>query len=144
MILATVFLLSVIALLVAEWNESRVAIAISKLSASTTFVLSALSLGATESLYGQIMLAGLVLCWLGDAFLLSSGQSKGFELGIGSFLLGHLAYSAAFSQLGIDGTGLFASGLLMGGFALAASRRARPSEPSPVTSTTQRPSSSER
>ena len=43
---------------------------------------------------------------VGDACLLSVGRSTEFRIGIGTFLLAHLAYAVAFSQLGLDPTGL--------------------------------------
>jgi len=128
-LLVVVGLLAVIGLLSAEWAESRTGIAITKMTASTCFVLMALASGALASTYGRILLAGLLLCWIGDALLLSSGTSKTFEFGIGAFLLGHLAYVAAFFDLGLDSSGLFVGGVFMGTLALAATRWLRPHLP---------------
>jgi uncharacterized membrane protein YhhN len=89
----------------------------------------ALASGALESTYGQILLAGLALCWIGDACLLSLGQSTGFLVGIGAFLLGHAVYAIAFYQLGFDPTGLIIGGVLVGGLALIALRWLRPNVP---------------
>lgn len=128
-LISVIMLAAVAGLLAAEWAGSRFAIVATKMTAATTFIVAALFLGALSSVYGHILLAGLAFCWLGDAFLLSPGQSAGFQLGIGSFLLGHLAYAAAFFQLGIDPFGLLAGGLVMSGGAVAALRWLRPHVP---------------
>jgi uncharacterized membrane protein YhhN len=129
MILIVVMVSAVACLLAAEWAEAKFAIGVTKMTAATTFIVVSLSCGALESTYGQILLAGLSLCWLGDACLLSPGQSIGFQLGIASFLLGHFAYAAAFFELGMDPIGLSAGGLLMSGFAVGTLRWLRPYVP---------------
>lgn len=100
-------------LLVCEFRGFRPGIAVAKLSASTAFVGLALTLGALDSLIGQIVLVGLVLCWLGDALLIPAGQSRWFQLGIGSFLLGHVAYAIAFLTWAIRDVALALGGLGM-------------------------------
>ena len=112
-----VCLVGLSALVLAEWFDSAWARAAGKLTASSGFVWAAIAWGALESPYGQWMLAGLVLCWLGDALLLPAGQTVWFQLGIGSFLLGHVAYAAAFVGLGVDPA---ASGAAVAGVAAAA------------------------
>jgi uncharacterized membrane protein YhhN len=130
MILALVMIASVAGLLAAEQAGSRIAIAVAKMTAASTFVAMALASGATTSTYGQILLGGLLLCWLGDALLLSPGRSAAFQLGIGAFLLGHLAYAAAFFVMGIDPVGVLVGGLVIGCFAWATLRWLRPHLPS--------------
>jgi uncharacterized membrane protein YhhN len=129
MILIALMVSAVAALLAAEWAESRIAICTAKMIAASTFVVVALSAGALGSTYGQILLVGLVLCWIGDALLLSPGQSTPFQLGIASFLLGHLAYAVAFFWIGIDPFGFLAGGLLISGGGAAALRWLRPHVP---------------
>ncbi|HOZ46046.1 MAG TPA: lysoplasmalogenase, partial [Candidatus Hydrogenedentes bacterium] len=63
------------------------------MSASTAFVATGLAAGALRSWYGRSMLAGLVLCWLGD--YLGPGN---FMLGAAAFLIGHVMFIAAFMQ----------------------------------------------
>ncbi|MBE2263882.1 MAG: lysoplasmalogenase [Burkholderiaceae bacterium] len=75
-----------------EWPAGRV---IAKLTASSCFVGVAVSLGAQQSIYGQLILGALVLGWLGDALLLSRAP-KAFMGGLGAFLLSHLLFAAAF------------------------------------------------
>ncbi len=120
---------AVAALLAAEWAESNIAKAASKMAAASAFIAMALAAGALQTDYGRILLAGLALCWLGDACLLSRGRSTGFLLGIAAFLLGHLFYAGAFFRLGLDPFGLFAGAAVMGAFALLSLRWLRPHVP---------------
>ncbi|MCA9708144.1 MAG: acyl-CoA dehydrogenase family protein [Myxococcales bacterium] len=83
----------------AELGERTLAQRVAKPLASTGFVLVALAAGATGSPYGQWVLAALVLSWVGDVCLLSS-RSGWFLAGLGAFLLGHVAFGAAFWTLG--------------------------------------------
>jgi uncharacterized membrane protein YhhN len=118
----SVCILAVVALVAAERSKNRTGIAIAKMSAASAFIALALAGGAFDSSYGEILLAGLTLCWIGDACLLSKGQSTGFLAGIAAFLLAHLAYAIAFSRLGLDPIGLAAGGLVMVGFAVVVLR----------------------
>lgn len=107
-----------IALVSAESREWRLGRAIFKVMASTAFVLLALQLGATGSRYGQLVLAGLVLSWVGDVLLLSQ-RSRLFLLGIGSFLLAHVAFAVAFAQFPLSGAALALGLAAMTGVGLA-------------------------
>ncbi len=70
-----------------------------KLLASTAFVALAVHAGGLASLYGRLILAGLVLSWFGDMFL--TGQSReAFLAGLAAFLLAHVAYVSAFVARG--------------------------------------------
>ncbi|MDE1947355.1 MAG: lysoplasmalogenase [Burkholderiales bacterium] len=88
--------LAVAGLLHAERHDRRRARAVFKLAASTAFVLLALSLHATASAYGQVVLLALALSWIGDACLLAE-RDAWFLAGLGAFLLAHIAFSAAFA-----------------------------------------------
>jgi uncharacterized membrane protein YhhN len=81
--------------------DQRLIAAGAKLVASTSFVSLAICAGAFGSRYGMIILAGLVLSWFGDAFLIGTSQ-RWFLLGLASFLLAHVAYVTAFATAGID------------------------------------------
>ena len=83
------------ALLWAELKLSRLGIWLAKPIASTLFVITALLSGALASSYGQLILLGLLLSWLGDVFLIPKRQLF-FIAGLGSFLLAHVAFSGAF------------------------------------------------
>ena len=95
-------LVSVAGLVFAHFRASRTGVIVFKVIAASCFVWAAIGWGALSGEYGRVLLAGLVLCWFGDVFLLSSGQSTGFKLGIAAFLLGHVAYGVAFAGLGIN------------------------------------------
>lgn len=127
MVAAIVVSVSAVAcLLVAEWSGAKLVKVAAKMSAASAFLAMALACGALEWRYGQLLFAGLVLCWIGDACLLSSGRSKGFLAGIAAFLLGHVVYAIAFCQLGLNTTALFVSALVLGGLAAATLRWLRP------------------
>lgn len=74
--------------------------AVSKPFASAGFIVAAFGFGALDSLYGRIILLGLVLGAVGDVCLLSN-EKKLFLAGLVAFLFGHIAYVVAFCSLGI-------------------------------------------
>ncbi len=82
-------------LLWAELQGSRLGIWLAKPLASSRFIVTALLAGAVDSSYGQLILLGLCLSWLGDVFLIPKPRVY-FIVGLGSFLLAHLAYVGAF------------------------------------------------
>jgi uncharacterized membrane protein YhhN len=75
--------------------------AVAKLVASSGFVMLAIHGGGMRSNYGRLILLGLTFSWIGDAALIGETQSR-FLLGLGAFLVAHLAYVAAFVVLGIS------------------------------------------
>lgn len=93
--------LATLALLVAEWRDSQGGRMGIKPLASAGFVAAALAQGATASSYGQALLAALVFSWLGDVLLIPRSR-RAFRAGILAFLLGHLAFVAAFLHRGVD------------------------------------------
>jgi len=104
---------AVAALLFAEHRGSRSGLWLTKPAASLAFVWAALAAGALESTYGQLVLVGLVLCLLGDVFLIPQAQPAAFRAGLFAFLAGHLAYSAAFLTRPLDPMGLAAGAVLL-------------------------------
>lgn len=74
---------------------------VSKLTASSALLAVAFKAGALRSRYGRILLIGLGLSWLGDAFLLGNTE-QWFLFGLISFLLAHAAYIVAFLVRGIS------------------------------------------
>lgn len=64
-------------------------------------VVTALVLGATDTTAGLWLLVALVLGLAGDVFLLGDSDTR-FQLGLGAFLLGHLAFLVSFTRLGLD------------------------------------------
>lgn len=95
----TVGFIALLGLLFAEYREHFLGRAICKTTASSCFVLLAVSLGATNSFYGQLLLSAMLLCWLGDVLLIKVGQGALFMAGIAAFLFGHVLYAFAFWQL---------------------------------------------
>ena len=106
-------------LLAAEQRRAQRAVWLAKPLASTGFVALALARGAGASGYGRLVLAALVLGWLGDVLLIPKGAKRAFAAGLASFLLGHLAFAVAFVVRGV------AAGWLAGG-ALGAAAVALP------------------
>lgn len=88
-------------LLVAETRGRALAARLLKLLASAGFVATALVAGALGTAYGRWVLAGLLLCLIGDLFLLSRRMDL-FRAGLFSFLMGHLAYAGAFIIRGVE------------------------------------------
>ncbi|MBM4362790.1 MAG: lysoplasmalogenase [Deltaproteobacteria bacterium] len=91
--------LATAALVAAEGRGSFVGRAVTKPLASTGFLLAAVGAGALDSSAGRAVLAALALSFLGDVLLIPSAT---FLLGLGAFLLGHLAFAVAFVLRGVD------------------------------------------
>jgi uncharacterized membrane protein YhhN len=87
----------------AEYKEWRLSIAVTKLAASTGFLLVAVFAGALELDWGRWLLLGLALSFVGDACLLGRGRSI-FLAGLVAFLLGHVSYCVAFGVHGVSWT----------------------------------------
>lgn len=82
-------------LLIMEVREAKVPALIFKSLLSALFVATAVMVADFESAYSRVMLAGLSLCFVGDVLLALEGP-KAFLAGLVAFLLGHVAYTAAF------------------------------------------------
>ena len=95
-------------LLLGQARDERRLIWISKPLAAACFLWAAIAWGALESAYGVTILAGLALCAVGDVALIPRGRAHAFLVGIGAFLLGHVAYAVAFARQG------FAPGAALG------------------------------
>ena len=91
-------------LLLAEAQRRQRLRAISKTGASLLFIMLAIVCGAQNSLFGSIILIGLIFSAIGDVALLSS-RAPMFLVGMGAFTVGHLAYGAAFITTGPEFTG---------------------------------------
>ena len=85
----------------AERWRWRVGSAFFKMAASTAFVVLAAVSGAAASVYGRLLIAALVFCWVGDLFLLSTKRTH-FLIGTAAFLFGHVAFAAAFASQPIN------------------------------------------
>jgi len=104
---------AVAGLLRAEYRGSRRGLWVAKPVASLAFIWAGIAAGALDSTYGQLLLAGLVLCLLGDLLLIPLDRPAVFRAGVFAFLAGHVAYSAAFVTRPLDPFGLLAGGVLL-------------------------------
>jgi uncharacterized membrane protein YhhN len=102
--------------LAGEYRLNTLVSAAGKLVAASAYLGAAWSLGAAGMLYGQVLLAGMALCWLGDLFLVSRDSRRLFLAGLVSFLLGHIVYIGAFAVRGISLPALLGAGLVMAVF----------------------------
>lgn len=96
-----VYVLSLYAVLVAaltaaEVLEKPIAQRVLKPAAALGFIAIALLMDILSTLYGQLILLGLVACAFGDVFLLSRHSQRLFLAGMMAFALGHFAYLTAF------------------------------------------------
>ncbi|MCC6641994.1 MAG: lysoplasmalogenase [Deltaproteobacteria bacterium] len=95
-------LVALAALLLSRWRGSQPGAWIAKPLASAGFVAAALAAGATQTPYGRLVLAALVLSWLGDVLLIPKQVKTAFLAGLLAFLLGHVAFAAAFVVRGVS------------------------------------------
>jgi len=75
--------------------------AVAKIAASSGFLALAYFSGALKSAYGRLLLLGLALSFLGDAFLIGDSR-QAFLAGLAAFLLAHVAYIVAFAVKGVS------------------------------------------
>jgi uncharacterized membrane protein YhhN len=85
----------------ATWGP--IALAVTKLAASSGFLMVAVSAGALDHDWGRWLFAGLALSFIGDACLLGHGKPL-FLAGLVAFLLGHVSYCVAFVVHGYVGS----------------------------------------
>jgi len=119
---AWITIAATLALLVAEWRDSRAGVWIAKPLAAIGFVWAAIAWGAFDSAYGVWILAGLVLSALGDVLLIPRGAKAFFLAGLVSFLLGHLAYTGAFALRGLEVRAMAAAAAPVAGIGMLALR----------------------
>ena len=112
--------------LAGERYSNRPAGAAGKLIAASAYIAAALSMGAAGTTYGQILLLGMALCWMGDLLLVSNNSQRLFLLGLTSFLLGHVAYIGSFAARSVSLPIVLGSGLVMAVFAWAVLRWLKP------------------
>ncbi|MCC6694505.1 MAG: lysoplasmalogenase [Candidatus Hydrogenedentes bacterium] len=72
-----------------------------KMAASTCFIATAWLAGARQTVYGKVLLTGLIFSWFGDYFLIGGSQER-FLAGLVSFFLAHVAYCVAYYVRGTD------------------------------------------
>jgi len=118
--------LGVIVSLTGERRSNVTIGALGKLTAATSYIALALSLGALATGYGRALLAGMAFCWMGDLLLVSNRSRKLFLLGLASFLLGHIAYIGAFAVRGVSFATVLGAGVAMAIFGWAVLRWLNP------------------
>ena len=96
--------LATIGLVVCDLRGWKLGRAVLKTCAATGFLLTAWAAGAFASAYGRWVFAALLFSWVGDVALLARESPKLFLVGLGSFLLGHVAYAVGFAVRGVDTT----------------------------------------
>ena len=101
--LSAAMLILAMAYVYAEYRNNLPLVWVTKIGASTAFLVLAWQQGATDSSYGQWILISLCCSWLGDVLLIPR-QDAIFKIGIFSFFLAHVGYIVAFTCLGIDPT----------------------------------------
>ncbi len=92
---------SVLLHIAADRRKDRAGRLLTKATASSGFITIALSLGALESPWGQLLLVALCLSTLGD-LVLALRDTSNLVGGLVSLLLAHIAFGAAFVVLGVD------------------------------------------
>jgi uncharacterized membrane protein YhhN len=93
--------LTMTAFLVAEQRNWRLGKWLFKPLASAAFVVAAATAPqAISTAYGRWVLIALALSWLGDVLLIPRSHAA-FRLGLGSFLVAHLGFAAAFVARGV-------------------------------------------
>ena len=112
--------------------DMQVTAAIAKVIASLGFLTVAILCGALRSSYGKILLAGLVLSFLCDVFLIGDSQ-RAFLSGLAAFLLAHMAYVAAFTVNGVSLRWMGFAVLPVLGIAVAVSAWLAPHTPPELT-----------
>jgi uncharacterized membrane protein YhhN len=113
---------AVIGLLVAEQRGSQRGLWLTKPVASAAFIWAGLVAGALDSTYGQLVMFGLLLCLAGDVLLIPRERPSVFRAGVLAFLLGHVAYCAAFLTRPLGTAGLVAGGVLLAAVVVAVLR----------------------
>ncbi|XWN38514.1 MAG: lysoplasmalogenase [Balneola sp.] len=92
-----------IALLFAEKHDNKLGKWIFKITASSAFVLIALTLADIYSSFSNWMLIGFLFSFFGDVFLIKSNKSIFFKSGVVSFACAHIAFIIAFISIGSFG-----------------------------------------
>lgn len=83
----------------AQWPQACFKSLVYKMICSTAFVsigVLSIFISGNKSTYAIMMLAGLVLGWIGDYFLHAKTTNTYFAIGMVSFMLGHIVYIACY------------------------------------------------
>lgn len=86
----------------AVWHRRKDVERLAKPAAMLGLLACALLAGAGGTASGRWLVLALVLGLVGDVFLLDDADERRFVAGLAAFLVGHLAYVAAFVAAGLD------------------------------------------
>jgi uncharacterized membrane protein YhhN len=106
--------------------------AMAKIVASCGFLSVAYLGGALQSSYGKVLLLGLALSFLGDAFLIGESR-QAFLGGLAAFLLAHIAYVASFVVKGVNVRWMGVAAIPIVAIAVLVSRWLAPHTPAELT-----------
>lgn len=101
-----------IALVIGNLSGMGTFAGIFKQMASTCFIMTAWTAGASKSKYGKLILTSLIFSWWGDFFLIFGGEIL-FLCGLVSFLIAHVLYSVSFVIHGVKWSWAIGSLLLI-------------------------------
>lgn len=104
---------SLAALLAFERRGFQRGVWVAKPIASAGFIGAALAAGALGTTYGTLVLVALALSWLGDVLLIPKNVKAAFAAGLVAFLLGHVAFAAAFVVRGVSAAALAGAAALL-------------------------------
>jgi uncharacterized membrane protein YhhN len=109
-VIVAICMLACAALVANQLLGIRAAAVLAKLIASSSFIVLGISVGAMRSLFGRLLLAGLVLSWIGDMLLLGASTAL-FLSGLVAFLLAHLMYVTSFIVHGVNWRWVIGAGI---------------------------------
>jgi uncharacterized membrane protein YhhN len=101
-----------VGLLFFEKKESTKGLIIVKPLLSMLFIIATLLQTHLNMTYFYIVLAGLVLCLIGDICLIFFFNKKVFTAGLGAFLAGHIMYTIAFFTCGTSGAVMWTTAVI--------------------------------
>ena len=128
-VLILICAVAVAGLLVAERRNSQRGKWLTKPVASLAFVATALASNALDTVYGELILLGLLLSLLGDILLIPEDRPRAFRAGVLAFGAGHGAFAAAFLSQPLDMAWLAGSGAVLAATLFAVWRWLRPTLP---------------
>lgn len=110
----------------AVWRASAPLERFAKPATMVALIATAVGMGAWDSSAGRWLVAALALSLVGDVSLLGDSEKR-FLAGLGAFLLGHVAFVAAFLAAGLEQPGAaVVAVLLLGALLATVARRVLP------------------
>ena len=88
-----------------------------------TLMAAVLAMEPTSTSSRSCFLVALLFCLIGDVFLMLPDRERFFVYGLGSFLIGHLAYIPGLLLLGFEGRLFIVGALVVAAFVVTIGRR---------------------